>query len=248
MGDAIFQEASWILQDRLGASHALDLHWRSSSSPVLSQLLGYEDMLAGAINVPALGPAAMTPRPVHALLFACIHRAGHVNAPLYLDGVPHPAKERLIWLYDIHLMARAMTRGEVREAVEIALCKRMAVIFREALAACSGSLGLNVPPYLMDELSRGGEDEPSARVFRGGRLRQMVGDWLALEGAGERGRWLRELVFPSEKYMRWKYARARNFWLPYLYARRAVEGLWKLGGHSRRRIMESSISWERGRG
>ena len=60
----------------------------------------------------------------------------------------------------------------------------------------------------------------------------MVGDFLALDGMTQRARWLRELAFPPAGYMRDKYPEAAMPWLPALYARRALHGLWRLAaGH-----------------
>ena len=44
----------------------------------------------------------------------------------------------------------------------------------------------------------------------------------------KRARWLKELAFPPADYMREKYPNAANPWLPVLYARRALHGLWRL--------------------
>ena len=101
---------------RHGSSVDVDLHWRSSNSPALARLMDYEEMQARAVPVPSLGPAAFAPCPVHALLFACIHRAGHEHAPMYVDGVAVPVKDRLIWLYDIHLLASKMQGAELEDA------------------------------------------------------------------------------------------------------------------------------------
>ena len=53
---------------------------------------------AESIAIDALGPGARGASPAHALLIACVHRAAH-----------HDNSDCLIWLYDIHLLARAMT-------------------------------------------------------------------------------------------------------------------------------------------
>lgn len=228
MGEFISQESSWSRVDRRGAGHTVDLHWRSNNSPILAKLLDYEEMSARAVAVSTLGPDTATPCPVHALLFACIHRAGHVNAPYDVDGVRYPAKERLIWLYDIHLLASQMAPIEIEEVAAIASRKRMTAICREALMLCEQRFGLQVPPAVMQTLQSGDDAEPSSRFFRGGRLFQMTGDLLALDGPGERIGWLKELAFPSVEYMHAKYPSSIPQWLPVLYVRRAFEGIWKL--------------------
>jgi hypothetical protein len=191
-------------------------------------MLGHQEMKARAVGVPALGPDALTPCPIHAILFASIHRAGHANAPMYVDGVAYPAKDRLIWLYDIHLLASRMSPAELEEMAALAVLKRMATILRGTLELCEVCFGLQLSRAVKGALLKAEPDEPSARFFRGGRLRQMAGDLLALDGTGERIGWLREHAFPSADYMHAKYPNAGLPWLPALYARRAFDGLRRL--------------------
>ncbi len=226
MGRHVSRESTWSLAMPNGASVDVDLHWRTNNSPALAKLIGYEEMRAQAVPVPALGLAAFAPCPVHALLFACIHRAGHAHAPIYVDGVAVPAQDRFIWLYDIHLLASRMPRAELEEAAAIALKRRMTAIMREALELCETRFALVLPTSVKAALDQGQRREPSAAAFRGGRLRRMAGDFLATGGVAERLWWLRELVFPSAQYMHAKYP-ASSSWLPVLYARRAFEGLRK---------------------
>jgi len=226
MGRYVSHQSTWSLVNRQGASHDVDLHWRSNNSPTLAKLLGYEEMVARAVGVPALGPHAFAPCAIDALLFACIHRTGHTHAPMYVDGVAEPAKDRLIWLYDIYLLASRMSAPELEESVSLALKKRAAEMTWEALELCEGHFGLDLPDFVRQELSRRSVAEPSSQVFRGGRLRQLAGDLLELDGR-ERIGWLREMAFPSPQYIRSKYPDAKPSWLPVLYIRRAYSGLRK---------------------
>ena len=228
MGPYISRQSTWSIVNGQGASNDVDLHWRSNNSPVLAKLLGHEEMKARAVGIQALGPDAFTPCPIHAILFACIHRAGHANAPMYVDGVAHPAKDRLIWFYDIHLLASGMSAAELEEVAALAVRKRMTAILGEALELCEARFGLQLPPAAKAALSQAGTDEPSARFLRGGRIRQMAGDLLALDGMGERIGWLREHAFPSADYMRAKSPAGNPPWLPALSARRAFSGLRKI--------------------
>ena len=52
-------------------------------------------------------------------------------------------------------------------------------------------------------------------------------DMRALNHLGERLVWLRESLFPSAEYMRMKYAKTCNLWVPLLYVHRAATGLTK---------------------
>ena len=228
MGEFISHQSLWRHVDRLGAAHDVDLHWRANNSPILAKLLEYPEMESRAVDVQALGPDAHALCAVHALLFACIHRAGHQNAPYYVDGVAFSARERLIWLYDIHLLASRLTNAELDEMVALATQKRMTAICREALALCIESLHLHVPKPVMAKLAPDGAEEPSSWFFRGGVIRQMMGDFFALDDVAARIGWLMDLVFPSSQYIRAKYSGAMLSWLPILYLRRALSGILKV--------------------
>ena len=165
-----------------------------------------------------------------------MHRAGHANAPYYSDGRAYLGGDRLIWLWDIHLLVTRMSDDELAEFVALATAKQLKAICLDALDACVERFATPVAPSVLAGLAHAGRTEPSARYLSGGRTRQMIGDFLALDGAAQRARWLKELAFPPADYMRGKYPDAATHWLPVLYARRGLHGLWRLaagraGGH-----------------
>lgn len=227
-GDFVSYQASWFLKDRLGVTHELDLHWRIHNSQLLAKLLDYDELAAGAVKVPGLCADARAPAPAHALLFACLHLAGHRSAPLYMDGAARAGGERLIWLYDIHLLVSAMAPAEFEAFIALAVRKRMASICRDALVRSAECFGTQVPQSLLAQLRPDAAAEPSARYCHAGPARQMVYDFLALDGMGAKLRLLGELFFPSEAYMRAKYQGTAVSWLPFLYARRVLHALWRL--------------------
>ncbi|MCC6869685.1 MAG: nucleotidyltransferase family protein [Burkholderiales bacterium] len=227
-GELISYEADWSRAAGAGFVHHLDVHWRVNNSQILARLLTYDELAPRAVPVPALGPHARTPCAVHALLFACMHRTGHANAPYFVDGRAYLGGDRLIWLYDMHLLVARMSDAEVAEFVALARAKRLRAICRDALALCAARFATPLPPPILAGLAPDGNIEPSARYLAGGRTRQMLGDFLALDGAAERVRWLQELAFPSAEYMRRQYPDSERRWLPVLYARRGLHGLWRL--------------------
>lgn len=227
-GDFISYEAAWSREAGSGIVHHLDVHWRINNSQILARLLTCDELVARATVLPPLGPHARAPCAVHALLYACMHRAGHANAPYVVDGRAYLGGDRLIWLYDMHLLVTRMSDAEVTEFAAMAAARRLRAICRDALQQCVDRFGTPVPPSILAALAPDGDVEPSARYLSGGRTRQMIGDFLALEGASQRLRWLKELAFPPADYMRRKYSESAGVWLPVLYARRGLHGLWRL--------------------
>jgi hypothetical protein len=227
-GDFISYQSLWSLTDRLGVAHDVDLHWRVHNSQVLARLLDYDELVTGATALPQLCAHAHALSPVHALLFACMHRSGHRNAPYYVGDIAYPASDRLIWVYDIHLLVSRMSEEELAEFAELAARKRMRTICLDGLTRSATCFGTRVPDSVMKILSQAGPVEPSARYCSGGPRSQWVDDFLALGSIGARARWMGEMAFPPVDYMREKYGDAGGSWLPFLYVRRAFGGLWRL--------------------
>jgi hypothetical protein len=227
-GEFVTTQASWSRTDGLGATHHLDVHWRVNNSPVLARALGYAELVARAVALPALGPNARALAPVDALLLACIHRAGHANAPYHVDGDGHLGGDRLIWLYDIHLLVTRMTDAELDEFAALASTKRITAICLDALQRTAACFATPVPARIVAVLTAAGPAEASAHFLSGGRMRQMAADFLAFPRWSDRAHWVKELAFPPAGYMRSKYPDAPHAWLPILYARRGVAGVARL--------------------
>ena len=108
-GEFISYEASYTFTAADMGMHNIDLHWRINNSELLSRLFSYDELLENAIHLPKLCPEALGVSPVYALLLACMHRATHKQNPYYVDGVAYYSADRLIWLYDIHLLAKSLS-------------------------------------------------------------------------------------------------------------------------------------------
>ncbi len=227
-GLLISYQANWTRRHGVAITHDLDVHWRINNSQILAKILTYEELDARAVLLPALNQHARALTAVHALLLACIHRAGHANAPYYVDGQPHLGGNRLIWLYDIHLLVTHMSDADLAEFVALATDRQVRAICRDAIEASIDRFATPVASSVLAGLAHSGRAEPSACFLRGGHARQLVGDFLALDDMAQRARWLRELAFPPADYMIGKYPGAATQWLPILYARRGLQGLWRL--------------------
>ena len=104
----IGSEVNLTKKDRSGLEHVLDVHWRLSSNEVFAGLCDWEEANRESIALPTLAPQARGLGHVHALLHACVHRAVHFHSPYYVNGEAFLEGNRLIWLYDIRLLASAL--------------------------------------------------------------------------------------------------------------------------------------------
>ena len=200
--------------------HVVDLHWQVNNMPVFANSLAYEEMRARAVAVPQLGPHARTLYPPHALLLACMHRAGHRA----IDG---PEVERRIWLYDIHLLATAMSATEWREFIEQCVAKEMREICIDALEAARHAYGTAYPAGLFEALSHSGKRELSANFLEADQNAALRLALRALPKWRDRAALIKEMLFPPSAYVLGKYGVQGRWRLPWLYLRRAVEGVRK---------------------
>lgn len=219
-GTLITSADSYCKMDGIVA-HVLDVHWRINNAQLFAQALSYEEVRARAVPVPALGDGARALYPPHALLLACMHRAAHL-------GVDGEHGNRLLWLYDIQLLAKAMRADEWREFSQLCVAKKMRAITLDAFASLQASLNTVIPADLMNQLALPKTKELSAAYLKASHKRLLLTDLRALATWRERLTLLRESCFPPADYVMAKYHGENRAWLSLWYVRRAVAGVWKL--------------------
>jgi hypothetical protein len=200
-------------RDRSGILHALDVHWRISNVRVFADVLSYDELARDAVPIPALGPRAKGAAPMHALLLACVHRVAH-----------HADSDYLVWLYDIHLLARECNRAAF---IELAAERRMRAVCARSLQLAAEAFGGIDPAWIAALLDSGQQAEPAA-AFLGGKLRQidiLRADLAATRGWQRRVQLLQEHLFPKPAFMYERYATRRPLALPFLYLHRLFSGL-----------------------
>jgi hypothetical protein len=219
-------QTSFARRDPDGAQ-GLDVHWQINNSEVLSRLFTYQELRAEAVSLPALAPDALAVSPVHALLLACMHRGTHRHNPYYVSGEPHTGGDRLIWLYDLHLLAESFAENDWLSFIARADAKGLRGICADGLATAHRCFATSVPEYAFAALERDDVREPASDYLGASPARQLWLDYRALPGIGRKVSYLRDLVFPPAEFMRSKFAGERGQWLPWLYVRRAVAGAWR---------------------
>ena len=218
-GDLIVHEISYYKTVHGGLTHALDIHWRLNNATLLSERFTFAELAAAVMPIPALGPHANDLGSVHALLLACMHRVAHL---------PAGNADRLIWLYDIHLLAQRMTDEQWQWWLTLA----------EERGVCGPCLdGLRtvqmvfeaIPPDEILRRLRAGADREGWFNPRLARKRWYL-EWLsfrALPSTSARLRWLGQYLFPDADYIRRKYGFRHSLWLPWFYGVRIVQGIAK---------------------
>lgn len=218
-GDLVTHQFRYERSIRHGFTDAVDLHWRIANPHVFAAAMTFEELADRARPIDALGPNALGPSDAHALLLACIHRVAH-----------HDNSDRLIWLYDIHLLAGSMS-AEARETViEEATRKRLRAVCGIGIELAQRRFATTLPHGWTQPLETGDrENEPAAIFLRRGRNKvdDLFADLQTLDGWQPRMKLLREHLFPPVAYIRHAYGLANPVWIPFGYAHRIVTGVGK---------------------
>lgn len=192
----------------------VDLHWRVSNRHVFADAVECEQAWADSVAIDALGPGARTLGLVDALVLACTHRVGH-----------HPGHGDLLWMWDIHLLASALTPAAGERLQQRATSARMAAVVASGLCVVRERFGTRLDARLIDRL-RAVSGEPSSRFIdaAGSQVDLLRSDLSAAGSLARRLRLLSEHVLPPLAYMRQKYAAWPGALLPLAYVYRAARG------------------------
>jgi hypothetical protein len=202
-----------------GVWHMYDVHFRAVNPHVFDNAMPYEELAEETIPIEPLGPFARGTSPRHALLLACLHRVAH-----------HPGDDRMIWLYDIHLLAGRMTTDELRRFARLAADKSVSGVVGAGLAAARAVFHTALPDGLIDELDeRSSRANEASRSFINGhsKMGELWSDLRVVPRWRDRVRLLGQHVFPSSAYMLRRYDARSRALLPALYTHRLFTGAWR---------------------
>jgi len=200
-------------------AYLVDLHWRPSNTVLFGQRLRFPELAAEAIAVPGLGPHARGLEPVHALLLASVHRIAHL---------PQGDADRLIWLYDIHLLARGFDAADWARLTTLAEEKALCGSTLDGLRRAATEFATAVPGPVLERLAAGARQERFDPAADWRRWRHQWREFRALPSAAARWRWLGQNLFPPGQYMRREYGFRSPLLLPWFYAVRMLRAAGKL--------------------
>ena len=214
-GELVSHQVAFERTDAHGAHHVVDLHWKVVNPQMLADTMTYDQMWTDAVAVPALGPDARVPSRVHAMAIACVHRLAH-----------HQGKDRQIWLYDIDLLAAAMTRDEWQALLDLARRQRIAGLCADGLRAARVVFATRIPADIEQGLAGAVPAEPSRVYLEGPVMPRDVlrSDLAHLQSSRARVRLLLEHAFPPASFMKQRYGMRAPWVLPALYVHRLVTG------------------------
>jgi hypothetical protein len=210
----VMRQASFIMQDALNVMHAWDVHWAFSNRPAFADFLTFEGLLRTAVEVRVDGITFLAPNTVDSLLIACLHLIGH-----------HANDVRLIWLYDIHLLAASLDTAGRRRFLARA---RERSQIRVACHAALEQTQHYIPGQPVDELRRALDPGDGSRWKSDRRHLAVLLDDAEAIGRGNRLRFAAQHVFPPADYMMKRFDIRHRWQLPFWYLVRIGRAIPKL--------------------
>ena len=220
-GELLFYQVALKKTDSFGFVHTLDVHWKISTQSVFAGLLTLDEIAANATPLPALGVHARGAGTLHALLLACVHPVMH-----------HRQAQSLVWVYDVHLLASGLSPSQLEQFAGLALEKHVAAVCAHQLKLTARLMGTRIPDGVLRRLEAAGTAEASAAYLRPDRRwrDELVWNLHGLSSWRERARLLREVAFPSPRYILQAYRIGSPVGvalLPALYLHRLATGGWR---------------------
>jgi colanic acid biosynthesis glycosyl transferase WcaI len=206
---------------------AIDLHEKLNDHRIFTPLLAFEQLFADSIPIPALGPHARSPSPVHMMLHACMHRAANFTTVYRAAGESFIEPNRLIWLYDIHLLANAFTRQDWTRLADFAEQHAIRQVCWDTLRASASAFQTSIPADVAKRLGAAKAKEPSATYLRTGLANKLLTDLKAQSSLRARWQLATSYALPAPDFIRQKYT-YKKVPLPALYLLHITRGIARL--------------------
>ena len=193
-GELVSYQSTFVRKLTKQSTLALDVHWRVNNRQVLAKTYTLDELSERGMTAESLNHSVIIPSAVDSILLACIHRLGH-----------HANDERLIWLYDIHLLANTLEEDDWEELCLLCEDKQIAAITMDALLVCEDLLGTHIEESCKQTLSKlAKRDEPSKLVLNrnASEWQLFKQDLQSLDNIQLKAQLLKENLFPSSEYIR----------------------------------------------
>jgi len=194
-------------------SMTFDVHWRISNSPLFARSLCYQEALNQSIEIDADGNRGLSP--VHALLLACMHRAGNARHD----------PDRLIWLYDMYLLIIGMGPEEHVAFARLALENGVQDVCLEGIARSKEYFNTELSQEALALLLDTSYSVAGTASLKNSYLGLVLDDLKKLKSWHARYGLIHELFFPSSDELLRKYNTESVLWVPWLYIRYLSNGL-----------------------
>jgi hypothetical protein len=200
-----------------GISLQVDVHWRISNIPAYARMFNYKMCLERSREISVSSQKCRVLQPSQGLILACVH----------LSVQPDEFADRLIWLYDIHLLISTMSEDELLDVAGLAAEKKVERLVFDAIKKAQVCFRTTTQHDIIASLQL----TDGIRTERGGYsqsyLALIIADLHELPSLSLRWALVSELLFPGSAWLLSKYTKTSSAWVPILYMRYLVTGFFK---------------------
>lgn len=202
-GDLVCFEMTCVGTEPANSGLEVDLHWRLSSAPLFAFRFDWDELVASAISLHALGECALGIAATPAFMHACMHRVQNM-------AIGHA--DTLKWLYDLRVLGERFSSDDWDDLTRMAIERGLAGTCLQGIQAAESCFGEIAPAEVRLALAAAVRSE----VMVVGR---MDGWWyiqrmnlLAIPGIYQRLRWIRQRLIPARAYRQTRYGSDKGFW------------------------------------
>ncbi|MEO0368426.1 MAG: nucleotidyltransferase family protein [Pseudomonadota bacterium] len=201
-GQLVSYQSSYAPRESTQASVYFDVHWKLSNRQCFRSVLEFSELCSRHEQIKLSSSTFCVPSLVDSLLIAAIHRCGH-----------HANEDRLIWLYDVHLLCQQLDDAQQAQLINLATQHRLIAIMQDTLQnafdyfAGPHTEALLVKLVAHTSLLADEAIEPSAALLRAAnsRAKLLYLDLVSLPSWRLRLLFVIENCFPSADYLRGRY-------------------------------------------
>lgn len=202
--------------------HRYDIHWKLSNRNAYASRFDFEELYRQREQVNSLSEHVYRLGDDDALLHSIVHFYGHFP----------DERERLIWIYDLHLLCSRFTPSQWSQLVQKSADKKLDSLVTQALQLTRATFATPIPgdvqraleksPVRLDKIEQRRLSSP-----RWSRIEQFKSDWNALS-VTQRCRLLKEYMLPPAEFILRQNHSRNKLLLPYFYLKRLVSGAIRL--------------------
>lgn len=215
-GEHVNHQSTWVKTIANGFSLHLDCHTRISNRAILANAFDHNDLVQHSTPIPGLSEAWVQPSVVDSLLIAIMHRIGH-----------HANEERLIWLYDIHLLLSSFSDDDWQQLLLSCQKKRLCGLTHEAITLSQSLFNSPADSTVLHNLSLTTAVEEPSQFFLNREYpewRHLLHDLQGLASFKQKCQYLIQNIFPDREYMRRQMSTNS---LTFAYLKRIISGIKK---------------------
>ncbi|MEH6552213.1 MAG: nucleotidyltransferase family protein [Pseudomonadales bacterium] len=198
----------------MGVVNTLDIHHKITNAQWFTQQLEYPELKDNSVTIEYGNQHTLALSPLYALIHACIHRTTNVSNQM---------ENRLIWLYDIHLLSQKLTATDWEKLLLIAKEKDFSQLLLQGLTITKKTFNSPIQEETLAALQQQAKNQSTPHTAGSRRLTSYYNNVMRLEGGKQRWQYIRETLFPPAAYVAEKYHVKNNALILWYYVKRIID-------------------------